>query len=142
MVRQHSGIDVLDEIVESPSLEHFEKHRFRYTGYVINPSGVVTSERNDVAAPFQPVTREAIERFIAGEAWAEWGQGDCRTTDDCDSPLQIGKHLPAKRSTHTDNLPQRWHWARPAISTSKPSRKTPSAHPHSWPRSLMSSAPQ
>ena len=66
---QTCGIDVLDTISEQPSLAYFEENSFSYTGYTIDPRGKVTSERYSIPSPFQPVTREAIERFIEGVPW-------------------------------------------------------------------------
>ncbi|MDP6776508.1 MAG: triple tyrosine motif-containing protein, partial [Candidatus Latescibacteria bacterium] len=69
------GIDALAEPVEQPSMAHFEEHGFRYTTYTIDPGGNVVSESYDVPAPFQPVSREMIERFTAGEPWRGSSEG-------------------------------------------------------------------
>ena len=63
------GIDVLDEPVDKPTLAYFEEHGFQYTAYTIDPEGVVSHESYRIPAPFPPVSREPIERFIAGEPW-------------------------------------------------------------------------
>ncbi len=63
------GIDVLDEPVDEPTMAYFEDHGFRYTAYTIDPGGAVTRESYHIPAPFPPVSRETIERFIAGEPW-------------------------------------------------------------------------
>ena len=63
------GIDVLDEPVEHPSMEYFEKVGFRYTAYRMDPQGTVTAKSYPVPAPFPDVIEQTIERFIAGEPW-------------------------------------------------------------------------
>ena len=63
------GIDALTEPAESPSMEYFEQHGFGYTSYTIDPDGRVDRESFQISAPFPPVNRETIERFIEGEPW-------------------------------------------------------------------------
>ena len=64
------GIDVLDEPVEHPSMEYFEKVGFRYTAYRMDPQGTVTAKSFHVPAPFPDVNEQTIERFIAGRTVA------------------------------------------------------------------------
>ena len=63
------GIDVLDEPVEHPSMEHFEKVGFRYTAYRIDPRGTVSANSFHIPAPFPDVNQQTIERFIEDEPW-------------------------------------------------------------------------
>ncbi len=63
------SIDVLDELVDDPSMAYFEDHGFRYTTFSIDPEGTVSLEAYHTPAPFPPVVRETVERFIAGEPW-------------------------------------------------------------------------
>ena len=63
------AIDVLDESVSEPTMADFEKDGFRYTTYKLDPDGRVTDEAYTIAAPFPDMTRETIERFLAGEPW-------------------------------------------------------------------------
>ena len=63
------GIDVLDEPVDRPTMAYFEAHGFLYTTYTIDPEGAVVRESYHTSAPFPPVIRETVERFIAGEPW-------------------------------------------------------------------------
>ena len=62
-------IDVLDEPVENPTMELFEANGFRYSTYTLDPNGNVGSESYNLLAPFPSITRQNIERFIAGEPW-------------------------------------------------------------------------
>ncbi len=62
-------IDVLDEPVENPTMAHFVANGFRYTTFRLDPDGNVAPQSYNVAAPFQPVNEQTIERFIAGEPW-------------------------------------------------------------------------
>jgi serine phosphatase RsbU (regulator of sigma subunit)/ligand-binding sensor domain-containing protein len=64
-----SAIDVLDEPVDEPTMDHFNEHGFRYTAYTIDPGGAVTSDAYNIPAPFPPVNLETIERFIEGRPW-------------------------------------------------------------------------
>ena len=63
------GIDVLDETLSEPTMAYFETHGFRYTTYKLDPDGNVSEESYPISAPFPDVTRETIERFIAGQPW-------------------------------------------------------------------------
>ena len=63
------GIDVLDEPVEHPTMEHFEKVGFRNTAYRIDPQGTVGANSFHIPAPFPDVNQQTIERFIANEPW-------------------------------------------------------------------------
>jgi len=63
------GIDVLDEPVDEPTMAYFEDHGFRYTTYDLDPEGTVTQESYSLSAPFPPVNRKTMERFVAGEPW-------------------------------------------------------------------------
>ena len=69
------GIDVLDEPVEHPTMEHFEKEGFRYTAYRIDPQGTVSANSFHIPAPFPDVNQQTIERFIAGEPWQGTSEG-------------------------------------------------------------------
>ena len=62
-------IDLLNEPIESPTMEHFELDGFRYTTFTLAPNGKVETESYDLLAPFPAVNRETIERFIEGEPW-------------------------------------------------------------------------
>ena len=62
-------IDLLEEPVETPTMAYFESHGFRYTTFRIDPDGDVSQESYNTTAPFPTLTRETIERFIAGEPW-------------------------------------------------------------------------
>ena len=63
------GIDILDAQGDDPTMDDFVAHGFRYTTYTIDPEGRVTRESYHTPAPFPPVVRETIERFIAGKPW-------------------------------------------------------------------------
>ncbi len=69
------GIDVLDEEADEPTMANFEAHGFRYTTYKLDPEGTVTEEAYNISAPFPDVTRETIERFLAGEPWQGMSSG-------------------------------------------------------------------
>ena len=70
-------IDVLDDFGDKPTMAHFQKNGFSYTTYSLDPAGTVTDESYHLSAPFPAVTREMIERFIAGEPWrAVIGEGN------------------------------------------------------------------
>ena len=62
-------IDVLDEPVDKPSVAYFEGAGFRYTTYSLDPTGQVSANSYNLAAPFPTVIQETIERFAAGEPW-------------------------------------------------------------------------
>ena len=69
-------IDVLDEPVEDPSMEHFVADGFRYTTFRLEPSGDVSSDSYNLAAPFPAMNQRTIERFIAGEPWQGMSEGE------------------------------------------------------------------
>ena len=62
-------IDVLDEFVEHPSMELFERDGFRYTTFTLDPDGHVAYDSFVLPAPFPAVNLQTIERFIANEPW-------------------------------------------------------------------------
>ena len=62
-------IDVLDEFVEHPSMELFERNGFRYTTFTLDPDGHVAYDSFVLPAPFPAVNLQTIERFIANEPW-------------------------------------------------------------------------
>ena len=62
-------IDVLDEPVDKPSVAYFVGAGFRYTTYSLDPTGQVSANSYNLAAPFPTVIQETIERFAAGEPW-------------------------------------------------------------------------
>ena len=68
------GIDVLDEPVENPTMEHFEKAGFRYTAYRIDPQGTVSANSFHIPSPFPDVYEQTIDRFIEGEPWEGMSQ--------------------------------------------------------------------
>ena len=68
-------IDVLDEPVENPTMELFEAKGFRYTTFTLDPDGQVASESYNLLAPYPSITRQIIERFIAGEPWQGTSEG-------------------------------------------------------------------
>ncbi len=69
------GIDVLDEPVEEPTIDHFETHGFDYTTYTIDPEGKVLQKSPTLTAPFPEVIDETLHRFIAGEPWQGTSSG-------------------------------------------------------------------
>jgi signal transduction histidine kinase len=69
------GIDVLDEPENKPTLSYFETKGFRYTAYTIDPNGTVSSETYHISAPFPPVVRETIQRFVEGQPWQALTEG-------------------------------------------------------------------
>ncbi|MCZ6633993.1 MAG: hypothetical protein O7G87_11355, partial [bacterium] len=70
-------IDVLDASDDETAMAYFEARGFNYTTYMLDPDGHVTEESYQVQSPFPNVTREMIERFIAGEPWrAVIGEGN------------------------------------------------------------------
>ena len=69
-------IDVLDEPVESPTMEDFETNGFRYTTFRLDVDGNVAPQSYNIPAPFQPVNARTIERFIAGEPWQGTSEGE------------------------------------------------------------------
>jgi hypothetical protein len=74
-------IDVLDDSVDTPTTEHFEKNGFRYTTYRIDVQGSLSSESLNITAPFPGVIRETIERFV------EDSPGNYRHVESFSSPL-------------------------------------------------------
>ena len=62
-------IDVLNEPVEHPTMDHFVESGFRYTTFSLAPSGEVSSNSYNLAAPFPTVIERTLERFIEGEPW-------------------------------------------------------------------------
>jgi len=69
LVFDTSSIEVLETPLDKPTMAYFEENGFRYTTYTIDPEGKVNAESDHIQAPFPPVNKETIERYIAGEAY-------------------------------------------------------------------------
>ena len=63
------AIDLLNEPVEHPTLEHFEKNGLSSTSYTIDPEGQVEEQSFRLTAPFPPVVAETLKRFADGKPW-------------------------------------------------------------------------
>ena len=62
-------IDLLNEPIDNPTMDHFESDGFRYTTYTLDPEGHVATETYNLIAPFPTVIRQTIDRFIKSEPW-------------------------------------------------------------------------
>ncbi len=62
-------IDVVNEPVEHPTMDHFVANGYRYTTFSLDPSGSVSSNSYNLPAPFPTVIERTLERFIEGEPW-------------------------------------------------------------------------
>jgi signal transduction histidine kinase/ligand-binding sensor domain-containing protein len=69
-------IDVLDEPVENPTMDHFASKGFRYTTFKLDPAGRVGTNSYSLTVPFPTVIERTIDRFVAGEPWRGTSEGD------------------------------------------------------------------